>query len=54
MHRQTLHSLFAALRQNRVQKTSYGRSSFFALMAQKKMNDFDAQRQRVSVKFSGA
>jgi hypothetical protein len=38
MHNQIGHALFAALRQNRTQKISFGRSSFFAPKAQKKMN----------------
>jgi hypothetical protein len=56
------HSLFTALRQNRVSKVIFGRSSFFAPKAQKKMNvkkmfseyDFDAKRQRVSALSSSA
>jgi RNase P/RNase MRP subunit p30 len=55
------YSLFAALRQNRIQEISYGRSIFFALSAQKKLNvrryfsmyDFGAKRQRVSVYLVG-
>jgi hypothetical protein len=51
------YSLFAALCQNRASKNIFGRSSFFAPKAQKKMNvqkiisvyDFDAKRQTVSV-----
>jgi hypothetical protein len=54
------YSLFAALRQNCTRKISYGRSLIFALLAQKLMNvrsdfsehDFDAKRQRASVKSS--
>jgi hypothetical protein len=61
-HTYILHSLFAALRQNCTRKISYGCSFIFAPKAQKLMNiqgdfsehDFDAKRQRMSVKFSCA